>query len=121
MILDLAYTIGKYFLYFLVSYIVYLIYLLVVKPYVFWRGFKKYSNVYTEPSFVPLLGNFSYNLANLKAGKAHYYHLIEKANEHKDYDMRVVLEGSQPVMFLVSSAAITQFVDMQPKKIDKTA
>jgi cytochrome P450 len=121
MIVETLCSIGKYFLYFFIGYIIYLLYMLIVRPYLFWKGYQKYKNVYTEPNFVPFLGNFKYNLDNNKNGKAHYYHLVEKANEHKNYDMRVVLEGSQPVMFLVSCQAISEFVDMQPHKIDKTS
>jgi cytochrome P450 len=102
-----------------VAYIIYVVYIMILKPFLFWKSYQKYSNVYCDTSFTPILGDLWYNLDNVKKGKVHYNHLIEKANEFKDYDLRVVNEGTMPMMFIVSQKAMSEFVELQPVKVDK--
>ena len=119
MIVETLLSLFKYFFYFCIGYFFYLVYIMILKPFLFWRRYKSYRNVFVESKFIPILGDLWYNLDNVKKGKVHYYHLIQKANTYKDYDLRVVHEGTIPMMFIVSQKAMAEFVEMQPNRIDK--
>ena len=100
MIVETLLSLFKYFFYFCIGYFFYLVYIMILKPFLFWRRYKSYRNVFVESKFIPILGDLWYNLDNVKKGKVHYYHLIQKANTYKDYDLRVVHEGTMPMMFM---------------------
>ena len=72
-------TIGKTVLLLLLSWIIYSIYSLIIFPFIYWRKYKKYSNVISNPSFIPLLGDMKEHLDNMNAGKVHYSHLISNS------------------------------------------
>jgi len=116
----ILYEIARYSAYFLAAYVVYLLYLILARPFIFWFRHKKYSNVYVDPIFKPIIGDLWHHLQKVKEGKAHYYYMVEKAPIFQNYDLRVVLEGVQPVIVLVSAKAVEQFCSMQPVKIDRT-
>lgn len=120
MLVGLLYDIGKYFLYFFIAYFVWLVYLTLVRPFIFWYKFKKFPNVYVDPTFRPIIGDLWYHLQCVKEGRAHYKYMIDKAPIFQNYDLRVLMEGVQPVILLVSGKAVEQFCSMQPVKIDRT-
>ncbi|CAI2364476.1 unnamed protein product [Moneuplotes crassus] len=104
---------------FALAYVLYLTYTLVVYPYICWRKYKKYSNVYTTPKFIPLLGDLKGITDDLKQGKVHYYEKIRKAPETKDKDLRLKFEGYHPILLLLSNKAIEEFAKLVPTKIDR--
>lgn len=109
----------KYLLLFALSYGVYLTYELLVKPFLLWYKYKKYPNVFTNCTFRPFFGDLWYNVQELKNGNVHYYHRIKKAKNLSGYDLTLELEGTNPCIRMVSSKALTEFVSMQPYKIDR--
>ena len=116
---DIFKTAGKYLLLFLTSYLVYIIYVLILRPFLFWYKYKKYSNVYTDPKFRPLLGDIWYNLQNINRGIVHYYHKVTQVKDYTNHDLKVVIEGTNPCLKLVSAKALEEFITMQPHKIDR--
>jgi hypothetical protein len=58
-------------------------------------------------------------MQELKNGNVHYYHRVTRAKNLRGYDLMVELEGTNPCIKVMSSKALTEFVSMQPHKIDR--
>ena len=101
------------------SYLIYLVYKLLVYPYMIYRKYQKYSNVYTSPKYRPLIGDVYDSIQDMKQGKAHYANRIRDAPNLKDYDLRLKYEGTDPLIMILSNEAAQQFMKLQPKYIDR--
>ena len=112
-------TFLRYLVISLVVYLLYLTYITFLKPLLFWCKYKKYKNVHVNPYFIPLLGDLYYHVKDMNAGKVHYHHKIEQASETRKYDLKVKLEGLNPILLVESDKALEQFVALQPHIIDR--
>jgi len=101
------------------GYFLYLVYALLVYPYMCWRKYKKYSNVYTTPTFIPILGDLKRINEDMKKGRVHYYEKMQKAPEMKGKDIRIKFEGYNPLILLQSNKAIEEFTKLVPSKVDR--
>ena len=92
---------------------------MIIPQYLTWRQYKKYRNVYTSPTFIPLLGDFYTYAKNMSQGLTYYAHLDDKTKILKDYDMELIFEGPTAVFQPVSSQAHREFSNLVPKSIDR--
>ena len=99
--------------------IVYICATMIIPQYLTWRQYKKYRNVYTSPTFIPLLGDFYTYAKNMSQGLTYYAHLDDKTKILKDYDMELIFEGPTAVLQPVSSQAHREFSNLVPKSIDR--
>jgi cytochrome P450 len=109
----------KLLMYVLLSLVVYLVYIIFVVPLKFRAKYSKYKNVYMAPKFTPIAGDMMNHSNDEKAGKVHYHHKKELANEINKYDLKIQIEGITPYMLVVSTQAIKEFIVHQPANIDK--
>lgn len=116
---DLLWKLGRYLMVFFCVYLVYLFYITLVRPMVFWLKFKKYKNVEVNPCFIPLLGDLYYHVKDMMAGRVHYHHKILHAPELQKYDLKVKLEGLNPILLIESNKAMEEFANLQPHAIDR--
>lgn len=109
----------KYLAIFLVLVIAYLAVFMVIPPFLEWKRYKKYSNVYTAPSFVPILGDFYLYAKNMNSGKSYYAHLDQKTYDLQDYDLELIFEGPKSCIQMISHNAHREFEQLMPDKIDR--
>lgn len=119
MIIDLILVCLKYFFLIFLGLAVYLIVTKVIPPYLVWRKYKKYNNIFTTDKFIPLLGDFWPIIQNMKAGKKYYNHLDQKVYDMKDKDIELMFEGPKPCFQIFSHEAHKQFEELIPTKIDR--
>ncbi|CAI2365712.1 unnamed protein product [Moneuplotes crassus] len=117
--LELVWFICKIAIWILCFIIAAVFYLAVVKPYLFRRKYGKYSNVYMDKGFIPLLGDLIYHVYDEKANKVHYDHLRKIANEVHKYDLKVEVEGMTPMLVFISNKAVKEVISLMPDKVDK--
>lgn len=118
--IDLLWTLGRYFLLFSLLLLLYVVYVLFINPYSFKRKFAKYANVYVDPQFNPLLGDMKYAMDSMQKDRVFYAHIIEKASLFSKYDMRVVVDGVAPSIHFMSPKAIKECIELMPTKIDRS-
>lgn len=114
-----VYLVIKYLAYFLLAYLIYLVYTLIIYPYLQWKKYKKYSNVYTSETFTPIVGDMKLAVEDMKNGRPHYHHKMDEAKIIKNYDLRGYVEGTEFVLMVVSQKAMKEFVKLQPHSIDR--
>ena len=119
MMIEVAKTLIKYCLLIIAAYLIYLVYNIIVKPYLLWRKFKQYPNVLTSPSFIPFLGDFKGHIDSMNKGKVHYAHIVDAANETKEYDLWAKFEGVLLHICMISNKSVEEFCKLQGTKIDK--
>ncbi|CAI2365476.1 unnamed protein product [Moneuplotes crassus] len=108
-----------YTLYCILGILAYAVIVLIIKPYLVYRRFKRFPNVYTSPSFRPLIGDVLDAIRDMKSDRAHYHNRRVIADDLQNYDMRLRYEGTEPVLLMVSSEAIEEFIKLTPMKIDR--
>ena len=99
--------------------IVYICSTMIIPQLLIWRQYKKYKNVYTSQTFIPLLGDFYTYAKNMSQGLTYYAHLDDKTKILKDYDMELIFEGPTAVLQPVSIQAHREFSNLVPKSIDR--
>jgi cytochrome P450 len=119
MTLDLFWSIFKYGGYAFIALLIYALWIIVIIPIHFRWRYSGYTNVYIKRRFVPFLGDFYPHVTDSMAGKAHYHHRKEMSKEMKKYDLKVSIEGTEPVIYIQSEKALKEFLAMQPSKIDR--
>lgn len=92
---------------------------MALPSYLEWKKYKKYKNVHTSASFIPILGDFYTYATNMKAGKTYYAHLVKKTEEMKDCDLELIFEGPKSCLQIVSPEAHRQFEQLMPGPIDR--
>ena len=112
-------TIIRYLITFFIVFLIYSLYVALLKPFLFWIKYKKYSNVATGAWFIPVIGDLKKHLDCVKSGKVHYAHLIENGKTVHNYDMRVKIEGISSCIAMCSKQAVEEFLALQTEKIDK--
>jgi cytochrome P450 len=115
----ILYTIGKYLLFAVISFLVYFIYTGFIVPYLFWRSYKKYPNVYVSKKFIPLLGDLKEFLDAKKDNKVWYIYIREDNTRFEGCDLQVRIQGITPLMTIVSHKALNELISLQPDKIDR--
>lgn len=103
----------------LLAFVAYMVAFKVIPPYLVWLKYKKYKNVHTSKSFIPLLGDFWPIMKNLKAGIKYYNHLDQKVYDMKDQDIELMFEGDKPCFQIFSHQAHKEFEELIPHKIDR--
>ena len=98
-----------------------MLYNLVIKPYLFYRKYKSYSNVFSEEKFRPLVGDVSYMIESENKGSVYYSYFMDRACNLTDYDMVVFLLGPIPILRVLSLKAMKELESMIPNKIDRKA
>jgi cytochrome P450 len=76
--------------------------------------------VHLSTYYRAFFGDFYPFIENVKNGKVFYDHLRTDAAEHNKFDMRVVFEGDEPVVKVISAKARQEFQDNIPDKIDRS-
>jgi len=97
----------------------YLVVFKVIPPYLVLRKYRKYPNLYTPKTFIPLLGDFLQFAKNMSAGKRYYDHLDKKVYDMEGKDLELMFEGPKPCIQIYSHEAHKQFEDLIPHKIDR--
>ncbi|CAI2386469.1 unnamed protein product [Moneuplotes crassus] len=101
----------------LLAFGIYLGYFIVIKPYLWRKKYQKYSNVLVGDKFIPVVGDSIKELNSIKANKVHYAHYEEDAHITKKYDLMAKLEGSVPVILVLSSRATQEFLQLQKRSL----
>lgn len=109
----------KYVCIFLAIVIGYSVVFLVIPPLRKWLYYRKFKNIHTSNTFIPILGDFWYYAQSMKAGKKYYAHLHEKTEILKDFDLELIFEGPKSCIQFVSPEAHRQFEALSPEKIDR--
>ncbi|CAI2366327.1 unnamed protein product [Moneuplotes crassus] len=118
--LDIVLPILKWTGLVLLSYFIYMSYKLLLYPYMCWRKFKNYSNVYVTPKFVPLLGDLKMITEDIQNGKTYYAHRVREAPFMKGKDLKLKFEGYTPLILVESNQALEELCKLVPSKIDRT-
>ena len=109
----------KYLLIVVIVAIIYITVFMVIPSYLVWKRYKKYKNVYTSNTFVPLLGDFYTYAKNMSEGKAYYAHLKQKTYDLQSCDLDLIFEGPKPCLQIFSQEAHREFEQLMPEKIDR--
>lgn len=109
---------GLVFLFLIVS-VGYLMIFVITPQFLIWRKYRKYKNVYTSPTFIPVLGDFFLYAKNMFEGKAYYAHLDKKTEEMKDCDLELIFEGPKSCIQIVSHNAHKEFDQLMPHFVDR--
>ena len=117
--LDLILVCLKYLLFVAVLAIIYITVVMVIPSYLEWKKYKKFKNVYTSDSFVPVLGDFYLYAKNMNEGKTYYAHLEKKTYDLQNYDLELIFEGPKSCLQIVSHDAHREFEQLMPDKIDR--
>ena len=117
--MSFIFTLLKYLAFVVFIFLLYVCATMIVPQYIAWKRYKKYKNVYTSDTFIPILGDFYYYIQNMNKGLTYYAHLDDKTRVLKDYDMELLLEGPTVVLQVVSNQSHREFEHLQPETIDR--
>ncbi|CAI2365556.1 unnamed protein product [Moneuplotes crassus] len=107
--------------YLAVALIIYMVYKVLYKPWRFRQRYKGYANVHVSPKFIPVLGDISFFIQDIKQNRVFYDHLKDLQVEmtKKNTDLKAETIGIDPVIGIVSHKALKEVLDQSPKKIDR--
>ncbi|CAI2365801.1 unnamed protein product [Moneuplotes crassus] len=119
MLTNIIWSFARYFLLFLFATIIYFAYKLFYVPLAFRKKFSKYKNVYITEKFNPILGELKPSLDDINNGRAFYDNLKKLQPKMKGTDMKVFVQGFEPMITLVSNKAVKEAAALIPSKIDR--
>ena len=109
----------KYLTLFMLGFMIYMIWLNLIRPLLYMNKYKKYSNVYMDSKFRFMMGELWHYAENMKNDRPFYYHLTQRSEEMKDKDLKLIFEGSVPVIEVISPQAQKEFAGLQPHAVDR--
>ncbi|CAI2366166.1 unnamed protein product [Moneuplotes crassus] len=119
MLPEVLYGSLKILLAFVISLVIYLAYLIVIRPLMFRRKFRKYSNVHVSEKFNPLVGDLNHEMRCFEEGKVHYAHYVERAKIITKYDLYAKVEGIEPYIVIISDKACKELANLMPRSVDR--
>ncbi|CAI2365767.1 unnamed protein product [Moneuplotes crassus] len=119
MLTNFVWLVVKYLLLFLLAMAIYFGYKLFYVPLTFRRKFAKYKNVYVTEKFNPIVGDLKPSLDDINNGRAYYDNLKKLQSKMGGADMKVYIQGFQPIITFVSNKAVKEVVGLIPSVIDR--
>lgn len=116
--ISFIFAIARYLLALVLIAAAYLIYSFIVKQLWIRYQYKKYPNVYVTEKFVPVMGDASFLIQNIKEGKAYYNHDKVISDKLIKYDLRLVNYGNYNYFHVISVKAKLEMQELIPNKID---
>ncbi|CAI2365256.1 unnamed protein product [Moneuplotes crassus] len=119
MLTNFVWLVVKYLILFLLAMAIYFGYKLFYVPLTFRRKFEKYKNVYVTEKFNPIVGDLKPSLDDINNGRAYYDNLKKLQSKMGGADMKVYIQGFQPIITFVSNKAVKEVVGLIPSVIDR--